>query len=545
MSGPAEDLPGDVSARSDRVWQQRMADQEVKWELRSARLEDSLARERRRLHDITSSRAFRLLRAVGASRKPRGLLELPKAIRAALSAGGGQPSATPDFGVRISDLAASDRAGTLARARALIDERRWQDAADQVSRVVGDAPFHFDALRVLLDAQIGLGDTAAAQGTLARLRYLKDDTSLRDAAARLGNASSAVSVRLSTWAEVRAERSAPSARVLVFPDAPKNNFYSLLYGGLNTAGVATRVVPWNDDAVRDAVTEPRTAIHLHWTAWLDPARGGPGIDRFLDAISDTPLIWTVHNAAPHDAAEAPEVRGRLAEAATLIHVMHPEEADEGLGISIAPEKLLRLDHPSYVGAGTAPIPRPVARSRLGLPTDAFVVAAPGQIRPYRGTELLLAAMRASTEADMLLVAGEPTPTTTSLDLVARLHQAPGIETIARYLTGDELNTVVCAADVIALPYRKILNSGAAWFALSAGRPIVVPDLAVFGWVKASDVGEVFETASEVSLARAIDRSRRFGSDPGLEERITTLLAPRHPAAIGASFAEAVIARLSW
>ena len=45
-----------------------------------------------------------------------------------------------------------------------------------------------------------------------------------------------------------------------------------------------------------------------------------------------------------------------------------------------------------------------------------------------------------------------------------------------YLTHDQLERFVDECDAVILPYRNVLNSGAAIFALSRLRPVMVPSL---------------------------------------------------------------------
>src|SRR5690606_5318779 len=51
---------------------------------------------------------------------------------------------------------------------------------------------------------------------------------------------------------------------------------------------------------------------------------------------------------------------------------------------------------------------------------------------------------------------------------------PRIRLDLGHLDDDRLTSWLAAADLVALPYRRILNSGAALLALSAGRPVLVP-----------------------------------------------------------------------
>ena len=65
---------------------------------------------------------------------------------------------------------------------------------------------------------------------------------------------------------------------------------------------------------------------------------------------------------------------------------------------------------------------------------------------------------------------------------------PRVRLDLRFLPDDVLPVVLAAADLIVLPYRRIQNSGSAILALSANRPVLVPDLGAMRELQ-DDVGE--------------------------------------------------------
>ena len=71
----------------------------------------------------------------------------------------------------------------------------------------------------------------------------------------------------------------------------------------------------------------------------------------------------------------------------------------------------------------------------------------------------------------------------------RPDEDPRVRLDLRFLPDDELPTLLAAADLVVLPYRRIQNSGSAILALSANRPVLVPDLGAMRELQADVGGE--------------------------------------------------------
>jgi glycosyltransferase involved in cell wall biosynthesis len=59
---------------------------------------------------------------------------------------------------------------------------------------------------------------------------------------------------------------------------------------------------------------------------------------------------------------------------------------------------------------------------------------------------------------------------------AAAGSSPAVRLELEFLSPDRIAMVLRAADLVVLPYRAIQNSGSAILALSADRPVVVPEL---------------------------------------------------------------------
>src|SRR3546814_3506182 len=66
-----------------------------------------------------------------------------------------------------------------------------------------------------------------------------------------------------------------------------------------------------------------------------------------------------------------------------------------------------IPHPHFKGVYPADAGRGLARSRLGIEEDSFLLLLPGSIRPYKNAEALIAAFARLAASDLrLLIAGK-------------------------------------------------------------------------------------------------------------------------------------------
>ena len=190
------------------------------------------------------------------------------------------------------------------------------------------------------------------------------------------------------------------------------------------------------------------------------------------------LVWSVHNAAPHEnrfPAADRGLRAGILEQADLVHVHSREAASLIATQGPAPRRLLHHPHPAFLGAYPDDITDEAARAYLHLPPGSRVFAFLGAARGYKGLDHLLAAftsLHAETPDTALVLAGRQ-----GKDSTARyLSPAPGLRLIPRFIEDAAVQYVLRAADFMVLPYRAILTSGAAMLALGFARPVIAPAL---------------------------------------------------------------------
>ncbi|WP_205474973.1 glycosyltransferase [Nocardioides sp. SYSU D00038] len=345
----------------------------------------------------------------------------------------------------------------------------------------------------------------------------------------------------------------------VVPVLRANPFQQLLYSGLAARNIRPlaaftlqRVLELRAALPPDA---PRMLVHLHWLSNVMSAAEGPGqaarrSERFLSRLAElreqgAAVLWTVHNVLPHDARFPEletELHRRVAEQVDLVHVMSPRTRELMAPLAELPaEHTFRVPHPSYVGVYPQYVSRAQARAELGLPEDAVVFLQLGRVAPYKGTsELVAAAGTLAAERSgrvHLVIAGDPVPGEATDAVRAAAADHPSLHGFLGRVPDPQLQVFLAAADVMALPYRASLNSGALHLALGAGLPVVLPRSS--GEAAGADPAwaEVYDDADPAGLLGALRSAadRLVGPAPAAAARAA--VADVAPPLVAAAFAD--------
>jgi beta-1,4-mannosyltransferase len=127
------------------------------------------------------------------------------------------------------------------------------------------------------------------------------------------------------------------------------------------------------------------------------------------------------------------------------------------------------------------LPREVARRRAGV-EERVLIAAFGHIASYKGLDVLLQAAQhlpADLPVAIRLIGAAPDPEYAAqlAGLVDSLqHGGRDVRWSNRTFTDEELGALLSAADVVAIPFRRITNSATLRFAMAWRAVVVVPRL---------------------------------------------------------------------
>jgi glycosyltransferase involved in cell wall biosynthesis len=155
-------------------------------------------------------------------------------------------------------------------------------------------------------------------------------------------------------------------------------------------------------------------------------------------------------------------------------------------------------------------PRAQARTTLGVPADAPVVAVVGRISDWKGQDLLVRALATDAlraRGAVALIAGEPWPGAEERrDRVIALARELGVEDrVALVGFRDDVETVYGAADVIAVPStapdplpNTALEAAAAGCAVVAAAHGGLPEI-----LRDGETGRLFAPGDAVGLAGVV------------------------------------------
>jgi len=205
--------------------------------------------------------------------------------------------------------------------------------------------------------------------------------------------------------------------------------------------------------------------------------------RGLRSLSAVKKVWTVHNLYHHDRGPTAYERGVVRQVVRhcdgLTFHSHAALDRFAAEFDISGTAKAVIPHGHYIDAYPSSTTRKEARALLGISEEARVVLFFGRLRPYKGIEDLIDAFASvRSEEDVLIVAGLPFPNYPAEELQKQAMQA-GIHRFIfepRHVKDVELQEFFHACDVVALPFRSVLNSGSAVLAMSFGCPIVAPEV---------------------------------------------------------------------
>ena len=292
-------------------------------------------------------------------------------------------------------------------------------------------------------------------------------------------------------------------RVLVHP-ADSNPYLEGLYSELRHLGVehryAGKLTPshaLNLCLLPIEIVVRRAAgyrlFHLHWvfhfTAPLAPrARLSRTLMRwYLVALLDllgalgVRTVWTAHNVLPHEQVFDDDRRARRQLVERCFAVIAHDDATlaelSAIGCRLPLTKVIAPGGPKVASAVRESLDR-AGRSSLRV---VFV----GRVERYKGLDQLIAALclPSCPSGLSVVIAGECRDRQLAESLARQAAASPAaIELRFERLSDKEVAALLDSADAAVFPFRKVTTSGSVLLALSAGCPVVIPDLPAFAGV---------------------------------------------------------------
>jgi len=279
---------------------------------------------------------------------------------------------------------------------------------------------------------------------------------------------------------------------------------------------------------RYAVRERFDVVHFQGV-------GTPLLDQFFlkPLIRHLPVVLTVHDVKPHYerfVSRASFIKRSLQIPHRLI--VHYEDGKRQLvdhwGVSadridVIPHGIVPLQNP----------PDPIdARKKLNLPLDRQIILFFGGIRPNKGLDVLLKAMKIIKSRDqqvLLVIAGGLLGRfnfESYSDMIRKFDLSEYVQTFIQFIPEEEVDYFFAASDLVALPYLKFeAQSGVLLRAYAHKKPVVASNVGAMGELVFTDkVGLTVEPGAVEPLAEAVinaldslDKFRSYYS-PELEEK---------------------------
>lgn len=229
-------------------------------------------------------------------------------------------------------------------------------------------------------------------------------------------------------------------------------------------------------------------LHLHWHhPFLLGSNMTKTIIKSVSFIAEllilkligVKIVWTVHNIISHEKNfEFLELffTKFLAKLCNKIIVHSPSAKREVVKTYRTRESLIMvIPHGNYIKCYQNVVSKAQAKNKLQLKVEKIVFLYFGLIRPYKGVpELVEAFKKLNYPQAKLLIVGKPFNNEIAHDILKRCEENENIETFFEFIPDDEIQTYMNAADVVVLPYRDFLTSGAVILAMSFGKPIIGP-----------------------------------------------------------------------
>ncbi|MEM2703893.1 MAG: glycosyltransferase [Candidatus Bathyarchaeia archaeon] len=222
---------------------------------------------------------------------------------------------------------------------------------------------------------------------------------------------------------------------------------------------------------------------LHIQYWAYPLVGVNFIIMLLNKFRRKKIVVTLHNVLPHE-------NKIIGWAATLIMVLLADKLivhDKRIFRNVVriypvrPNKVNIIPHGLLLPICRSNITREKARMKLNLGLEELVILFFGNIREYKGLDVMLYSLRKIRQHlphVRLLIAGAPWHTFSFYETLIKMLKLEGvIVKNLKYIPDEEVETYFVASDIVVLPYKFLdSSSGVAALAIGFNKPLVVTDV---------------------------------------------------------------------
>ena len=302
--------------------------------------------------------------------------------------------------------------------------------------------------------------------------------------------------------------------ILFFPEWTWSNPYQkLMYTELN-AKYNINTIGYKPEFFRkDILRQNRVAceyIHLHWIHLFMDTSQDSGIVEFIDTIRYAKslgykFIYTAHNVISHDTKfydRELKFRKRIIKEFDYL-LAHGVFAKEKLinEIGANPSKVYIIEHGTYEDFYLNTISRVEAQKLLEIDAKDFVFLFLGNIKGYKGIKPLLKSFNKvsnKTANAKLIIAGKLVDNESKEIIENAVLLNKNIIFRPGFVKDKDIQVYFNACDIMVLPYKQILTSGAALLSMTFKKPIIAPNTGLLPELISSKQGYLFNTYDEMT-----------------------------------------------
>lgn len=317
-------------------------------------------------------------------------------------------------------------------------------------------------------------------------------------------------------------------KVVVFPWrewTSSNPYLDLLYSPMKDSGVEIIYSDYHRffPLLANYAKYKPQLFHIHWHYSVlrasNPIKTFAKFLAFLFEIFSlkilgVKIVWTIHEL--NDLDNKRSMIDRISSKALFLFadkvIVHGESAKDILEENNFKDfsKLAVIPHGNYISCYENNLSKEEARKALELDEKDFVFLYFGRVRPYKGIENLLEKFKKIASKNARLIIAGPAADVEIRESVEKAAEGDErIKLILRFIF-DDSQLYLNSADVIVLPYKKILTSGTVFLAMSFKKPIIVPKMGCVKDILDEKGGFFYDPDDENGLADALEAAMKSG-----------------------------------
>jgi glycosyltransferase involved in cell wall biosynthesis len=198
------------------------------------------------------------------------------------------------------------------------------------------------------------------------------------------------------------------------------------------------------------------------------------------AILKYKIVWTVHNILPHEQESLNDTKvvRRIIKRSTLVIVHSSQILKEMADLGFETRNTRVIPIGSYDNIYTNTYSVHAARQKLLIKKNEIVILFFGIVRPYKGLEILIKAIRILNSANIkLIIAGKATENEYMLSLRTQ-SEGLRVEFYDQFIPDEDVCLYFAACDLVCLPFKKITTSSSVLLGMAFKKAVVVPKMGI-------------------------------------------------------------------